>query len=57
MVDGKLVKSKDTIELLGVCFDRKMSTAPSTRAMLVAVKQRAAVIARLANHLPGGKYL
>jgi hypothetical protein len=57
MVDGKLVKAEDTIDLLGVCFDRKLSTTPHARAMLVAVKQRAAVISRLANLLPRGKYL
>jgi hypothetical protein len=26
MVDGKKVKAEDTIELLGVSFDRKLST-------------------------------
>jgi hypothetical protein len=57
IVDGKQVKAKDSIELLKVRFNRKLSSAPHARAMLVAVRQRAAVIARLANHLPCGKYL
>jgi hypothetical protein len=57
MVDGKMVKVEDSIELLGVSFDRKMSTKPHAQAMLVAVKQREAVIARLVNHIPRGKYL
>jgi hypothetical protein len=57
VVDGKLVKAEDSIKLLGVSFDRKLLTKPHAKAMLVAVKQRAAVIARLVNHIPRGKYL
>jgi hypothetical protein len=57
MVDGKMVKAEDSIELLSVSFDRKLTTKPHAQAMLVAVKQRAAVIARLVNHIPRGKYL
>jgi hypothetical protein len=57
MVDGKKVKAADTIKLLGVSFDRKLTTKPHAKAMLVATKQRAAVIARLVNHIPRGRYL
>jgi hypothetical protein len=57
MVDGKQVKAEDSIELLGVSFDRKLTTKPHAKAMLVAVKQRAAVIARLVNHIPRRTYL
>jgi hypothetical protein len=57
VVDGKKVKAEDTIELLGVSFDRKLTTKPHAKAMLVATKQRAAVIARLVNHIPCGRYL
>jgi hypothetical protein len=57
MIDGKQVKAEDSIELLGVSFDKKLSTKPHTKAMLEVVKQRAAVIARLVNHIPRGKYL
>jgi hypothetical protein len=57
MADGKIVKAEDSIELLGVSFDRKLLTKPQAQAMLVAVKQRAAVFARLVNHIPPGKYL
>jgi hypothetical protein len=57
VVDGKLVKAEDSIELLGVSFDRNLLTKPQAKAMLVAVKHRAAVIARLVNHIPRGKYL
>jgi hypothetical protein len=45
------------IELLGVSFDRKLTTKPHAKAMLVATKQRAAVIARLVNHILRGRYL
>jgi hypothetical protein len=57
MVDGKKAKAEDTIKLLGVSFDRKLTTKPHAKAMLVATKQRAAVIARLVNHIPRGRYL
>jgi hypothetical protein len=57
MVDGKEVKAEENIELLGVYFNQKLTTTPHARAMLTAVRQRAAVIARLSNHLPRGKYL
>lgn len=45
------------LELLGVRFDRKMSTAPHVEDMAKAAKQRAAMIARLSQHLPRGRYL
>jgi hypothetical protein len=51
MVDGKEVKAKENIELLGVCFDQKLTTTPHACAILTAVRQRAAVIVRLSNHL------
>jgi hypothetical protein len=57
MVDGKEVKAEESIELLGVRFDRKLTTTPHARALLTAVRQRAAIIVRLSNHLPRGKYL
>jgi hypothetical protein len=57
MVHGKEVKAGDSIELLGVSFDRKLTTKPHAKAMLVAKKQRAAVIARLVNLIPRGRYL
>jgi hypothetical protein len=57
MVDWKKVEAEDTIELLGVSFDRKLTTKPHAKAMLVATKQRSAVIARLVNRVPRGRYL
>jgi hypothetical protein len=56
-VDGSTIKPSNTIELLGVCYDRKLSTTPHVRSLLAAVRQRASVVARLANHLPRGTYL
>jgi hypothetical protein len=57
MVDGKVVKASDSIELLGVSFDRKLTTKPHAKAMLIATKRRAAVISRLVNHILRGVYL
>jgi hypothetical protein len=56
-VDGSVIHPGNTIELLGVKYDRKLSTTPHVKALLVAVRQRASVVARLANHLPRGEYL
>jgi hypothetical protein len=50
-------RPSDVIELLGVKYDRRLSTRPHVKALLAAVRQRASVIARLANHLPRGEYL
>jgi hypothetical protein len=57
MVNRNTITSSQNIELMGVKYDCKLSTAPHTRVMLKAVRQRASVVARLANHLPRGKYL
>jgi hypothetical protein len=46
-----------TLELLGVAFDRKMSTAPHMDNMAKFARQRAALIARLTNHMPKGRFL
>jgi hypothetical protein len=43
--------------LLGVAFDRKMSTAPHMDNMAKFARQRAALIARLTNHVPKGRFL
>jgi hypothetical protein len=56
-VDGSVIYPGNVIELLGVKYDRKLSTAPHVKALLAAVRQQASVIARLADHLPRGEYL
>jgi hypothetical protein len=56
-VDGNNIHPGDVIELLGVRYDRKPSTSPHLKSLLAAVRQRASVVARLANHLPKGAYL
>jgi hypothetical protein len=56
-VDGSVIYPVDTIELLGVRYNRKLSTMTHIKALLTAVRQRASVVARLANHLPRGEYL
>jgi archaellum component FlaG (FlaF/FlaG flagellin family) len=53
-VDGNTILPGNVIELLGVRYDRKLSTTPHIRSLLVAVRQRASVVERLANHLPMG---
>jgi hypothetical protein len=56
-VDGKTIAASETLELLGVRFDRKFTTAPHIEHLAGAVKQRAALISRLTHHLPRGQYL
>jgi hypothetical protein len=56
-VDGRVIHPVDTIELLGVRYNRKLSTTPHMKALLTSVRIRASVVARLANHLPRGEYL
>ncbi|QQP49301.1 Hypothetical protein FKW44_009921, partial [Caligus rogercresseyi] len=45
------------IEFLGVKFDSDFTTAPRNAYVVKAAKQRAALISRLAVHIPRGKYL
>jgi 23S rRNA U2552 (ribose-2'-O)-methylase RlmE/FtsJ len=40
-----------------VKYDRRLTTGPHVKALLAAVRQRASVMSRLANHLPRGEYL
>jgi hypothetical protein len=54
-VDGKKIVAKDTIEFLGVKFDRRFGTAKHEKALVAAVRQRASVIKRISNHLPRGE--
>jgi hypothetical protein len=56
-VDGNTIKPSNNIELLGVGYDRKLLTTPHVWSLLAAVRQRASIVARLANHLPRGTYL
>jgi hypothetical protein len=56
-VDRSTIKPSNNIELLGVGYDRKLSTTPHLRLLLAAVRQRASIVARLANQLPRGMYL
>jgi hypothetical protein len=56
-VDGKEIKANPEFELLGVRYDRKLSTAPHDAAVAKAARGRASLIARLGHHLPRGDYL
>jgi hypothetical protein len=56
-VDGNTIRPSKVIELLGVRYDRKLSTTPHIKSLTTEVRQQASVVARLANHLPRGAYL
>jgi hypothetical protein len=56
-VDRNTILPCNVIELLGVRYDRKLLTTPHVRSLLAALRQRASMVARLANHLPRGTYL
>jgi hypothetical protein len=56
-VEGNTILPGNVIELLGVRYDRKLTTTPHVKSLLAAVRQQASVVTRLANHLPRGAYL
>lgn len=56
-VDSSVIRPSGELELLGVRFDRTLSTAPHGVNVARAAKQRAGLVARLAHHLPKGHYL
>ncbi|QQP41982.1 Uncharacterized protein FKW44_016510 [Caligus rogercresseyi] len=56
MIGGN-VHPSDEIEFLGVKFDTGFTTAPHNINVAKAAAKRAALISRLAVHLPRGKYL
>jgi hypothetical protein len=57
MVDGTAVNPGRELELLGVRFDAKLTTLPHDSSVAASARQRAAMISRLALHLPRGAYL
>jgi hypothetical protein len=57
MVDGTAVSPGKELELLGVKFDAKLTTLPHDSSVAASARQRAAMISRLALHLPRGAYL
>jgi hypothetical protein len=57
IIDGCDIKPSDTLELLGVKFDRSLNTHPHVEKMAQDARHRAAYITRLAGHLPRGKLL
>jgi hypothetical protein len=57
MVDGTAVNPGKELELLGVKFDAKLTTLPHESSVAASARQRAAMISRLALHLPRGAYL
>jgi hypothetical protein len=57
MVDGTAVNPGRELELLGVRFDAKLTTLPHDSSVDASARQQAAMINRLALHLPRGAYL
>jgi hypothetical protein len=57
LVDGIEVSPAKEMELLGVKFDNNFTTSPHDTLVAKSAKQRTAMIARLAHHLPRGEYL
>ena len=55
--DGATISPAPELELLGVRYDKNLTTGPHNRAMAAAARSRAAVIRRLALHIPRGLYL
>jgi hypothetical protein len=56
-VNGIKVGPTNEMELLGVKFDNNFTTSPHDTSVAKSARQRAALIARLAHHLPRGEYL
>jgi hypothetical protein len=56
-VGGRMIAASHEFELLGVKFDRRLTTAPHDAMVAAATKQRSSLIARLSHHLPRGTYL
>jgi hypothetical protein len=54
-VDGSTIKPSNNIELLGVGYDRKLSTTPHIRSLLAAVRPWALIIASWQTTCPGGR--
>jgi hypothetical protein len=56
-VNGIEVSPAKEMELLGVKFDNNFTTSPHDTSVSRSARQHAALIARLAHHLPRGEYL
>jgi hypothetical protein len=56
-VDGTTIRASSSFELLGVKFNRRLTTALHDLDVTVNARQRASLMARLAHHLPRGRYL
>eukprot|EP00095_Tigriopus_kingsejongensis_P004280 maker-scaffold555_size137745-snap-gene-0.25 protein:Tk04280 transcript:maker-scaffold555_size137745-snap-gene-0.25-mRNA-1 annotation:"e3 ubiquitin-protein ligase mdm2 isoform x1" len=57
VVGGIDVEPTSEMELLGVRFDAKFSTAPHDINVALAARRRAGLVARLSHHIPRGEYL
>ena len=57
IVEGVNIEPTNSLELLGVTIDSKLSLEPHLAAVARAARTRAAMVARLSCHLPRGRYL
>jgi len=51
------IQPKDTLDLLGVSFDNRLSLTPFLCSTAKSAKQLAAIVSRLSHHLPRGPFL
>jgi hypothetical protein len=57
MVDGTRIFPGPTMELLGVTYDRNLTTTPHNANVAASARQKASLVARLGHHVPQGKFL
>jgi hypothetical protein len=57
MVDGTRILPRPTKELLGVTYDRNLTTTPHNANVAASVRQKPSLVARLRHHVPQGKFL
>jgi hypothetical protein len=55
--DGAEVKPSNSLELLGITFDRSFTVRPYLQSLAREARFRAGRVARLTQHLPGGQLL
>jgi hypothetical protein len=57
VLNDKVVKPSETLELLGTRVDKRLTFCPHDKAVAAAARSRASTIAKLTQHLPLVEYL
>jgi hypothetical protein len=57
MVESARILPGPTMELLGVTYDRNLTTTPHEAHVAASARQKASLVARLGHHVPQGKFL